>query len=65
LARAYEAALGAAQTAARPAATPTPTYTAEIAARGGDALYQAQTAPAAGQVREEYARAGQWLKQPN
>jgi hypothetical protein len=65
LARAYEAGVGAAQTAASKQATHVPAYTSEIVARGGDALYQAQTAPAAGQVSEEYARAGQWLRQPN
>jgi hypothetical protein len=36
---------------------PAPVYSAEIEARGGDALFQANTAPAAGQVREEYAAA--------
>ncbi len=64
LARAYEAGVGAAQAKAGSPPSPAPAYTAEIEARGGDALYQAQTAPAAGQVREEYARAGQWLRQP-
>lgn len=58
LARAYEASLPA-----RPSA-PAPVYSTEIEARGGDALFQASAAPAAGQVREEYARSGQWLKQP-
>jgi hypothetical protein len=46
------------------AATPAPAYTAEVEARGGDALFRANTAPAAGQVRDEYARSGQWLRQP-
>jgi len=41
-----------------------PIYAAEIEARGGEALFRATAAPAAGQVREEYARSGQWLKQP-
>ena len=62
LARAYEAAIDAAPAASRAVAAPA--YTAEIEARGGDALYQAQAAPGAGQVREEYARSGQWLRQP-
>ncbi len=61
LARAYESGLGAAQATAT---TPAPAYSAEIEARGGDALFQANAAPAVGQVREEYARSGQWLKQP-
>ncbi len=56
LARAYEAVLPAGR------AAPAPAYSAEIEARGGDALYQANAAPAAGEVREEYARSGQWLQ---
>jgi hypothetical protein len=64
LARAYEAGAGAARAATGSETALAPAYTAEIEARGGDALYAAQTAPAAGQVREEYARAGQWLRQP-
>jgi hypothetical protein len=63
LARAYEAALGAAR-AAGGTASPAPAYTAEIVARGGDALFEAHTAPSTGQVREEFARSGQWLRQP-
>ncbi|HYD24014.1 MAG TPA: cell wall hydrolase [Croceibacterium sp.] len=66
LARAYETALEAARATA--AAAPAPHYSAEIEARGGDALFRAQpssvSGPGAGQVREEYARSGQWLKQP-
>ncbi len=62
LAQAYEARVGTA--AAVAALSPAPAYTPEIEARGGDALYQAQAAPAVGQVREEYARSGQWLRQP-
>ena len=54
LARAYEAAVTGA----------VPIYAAEVEARGGEALFRASAAPAAGQVREEYARSGQWLKQP-
>ena len=54
LARAYEQAVAA----------PAPVYAAEVEARGGDALFRADFAPAAGQVREEYARSGQWLRQP-
>jgi hypothetical protein len=63
LARAYEAGLDGARQAA-PAATPAPHYSAEIEARGGDALFQADSAPVGGQVREEYSRSGQWLRQP-
>jgi hypothetical protein len=61
LARAYEESLAAARGAA---ATRAPVYSVEIEARGGDARFRANTAPAAGQVREEYARSGQWLRQP-
>jgi hypothetical protein len=64
LARAYEAGLGAAPAPGVRASSPAPAYSAEIEARGGDALFQANTAPGAGQVREEYARSGQWLRQP-
>ncbi len=60
LARAYEETLAEAHgvTAA------SPVYAVEVEARGGDALFRANAAPSAGQVREEYARSGQWLKQP-
>jgi len=61
LARAYEEAVAETRVAA---AGPGPVYSAEIEARGGDALFRAQAAPATGQVREEYARSGQWLRQP-
>jgi hypothetical protein len=54
LARAYEVAVR----------EEAPVYAAEVEARGGEALFRASAAPAAGQVREEYARSGQWLKQP-
>jgi hypothetical protein len=66
LARAYEAALQQAVqiTPAAAAVTPAPTYSAEIEARGGDALFRSNAAPATGQVREEYERSGQWLRQP-
>ncbi len=60
LALAYETGLEA----ARQPATPAPVYAAGIEARGGDALFRADTVPTTGQVREEYARSGQWLRQP-
>jgi len=63
LARAYEEATTDARGIAAPN-HPAPVYAAAIEARGGDTLFHASTAPAAGQVREEYARSGQWLKQP-
>jgi hypothetical protein len=68
LARAYEAGLhnvtaASAITPVRPAA-PSPAYAPDVQARGGDALFQAHVAPAAGQVLEPYARSGQWLNQP-
>jgi hypothetical protein len=55
LARAYEEAA---------ASRPAPVYAVAIEERGGESLFRANAAPAAGQVREEYARSGQWLKQP-
>ena len=65
LARAYEEAVAQARGAA---AAPAPVYSAAVEARGGDALFRANAAPGAGpttgQVREEYARSGQWLRQP-
>ncbi len=39
-------------------------FATEIEARGGDALFEVQTAATSGQVREEYARSGPWLRQP-
>jgi hypothetical protein len=65
LARAYEETLDQPRSvAALQVRTPAPVYAAAVEARGGDALYRADTMPGAGQVREEYARSGQWLKQP-
>jgi hypothetical protein len=58
LARAYE------EIAAQHASAPAPVYAVAVEERGGEALFRAHVAPAAGQVREEYARSGQWLKQP-
>ena len=65
LARVYEAAHDPLAIAAP--AVPvraTPVYASEIEARGGDDLSRAIASPATGQVREEYARSGQWLRQP-
>jgi spore germination cell wall hydrolase CwlJ-like protein len=64
LARAYEAGLRTASPSQPAAPASAISYTPEVEARGGDALFRITTAPAAGQVREEYARSGQWLKQP-
>jgi len=61
LARAYEEELAETRGAA---SVPAPVYASAIEERGGDALFRANASPAAGQVREEYARAGQWLRQP-
>jgi hypothetical protein len=63
LARVYEEATAEAGGVAA-AGRPAPVFAAAIEARGGDALFRANTAPGTGQVREEYARSGQWLKQP-
>ena len=68
LAKAYESGLHAAPSAPAQALTSaamvTPAYAPEVQARGGDALFRANVAPAAGQVLEPYARSGQWLNQP-
>lgn len=64
LAKAYESSLRARPAAAAMAMQPAPSYVPAVEARGGDALFRANVAPAAGQVRDEYARSGQWLRQP-
>ncbi len=65
LARAYEEARRKAEAASRPsAALPAPAYTAEIQARGGDALFTAEKLPQSGAVRDEFANAGKWKEQP-
>ena len=66
LAHAYESGLrmAPAPILASAPAQPTPAYVPAVQARGGDAVFRANVAPAAGQVREEYAHSGQWLKQP-
>jgi len=68
LARAYEAEHPEMLRAAAVANHPAPAYSAEIEARGGDALFRANASSVsgtgAGQVREEFARSGQWLRQP-
>jgi hypothetical protein len=51
----------AALAAASPA--PTPSYTAELEQRGGDALYRADKLPGS-TVRPEYENSGRWLAQP-
>ena len=63
LARAFEAARREAETAgARPVATPT--YTAEVEANGGDALFRADRLPSGGDIRAEYRRSGRWIGTP-
>lgn len=64
LARVYEAAHEPLATAPAAPVRATPIYASEIEARGGDDLFRASASPATGQVREEYARSGQWLRQP-
>ena len=65
LARAYEAGVHqAALVVPHAAPAPTPSYAPDVEARGGEALFRAHVAPAAGQVLDQYARAGQWLQQP-
>ncbi|MXP32703.1 cell wall hydrolase [Parerythrobacter jejuensis] len=62
LANAYEEARKKAEAAARAASAPT--YTPEIEARGGDSLFTAEKLPGVGNVKPEYANAGQWKEQP-
>lgn len=66
LARAYEAALPrtAPLQAQRTVATRLPVYSAEIEARGGEALFRADNLPAGGGVKPEFERSGQWLQHP-
>ncbi len=80
LAQSYVATLAAAHPSAQPqhgatavaaavaagagAAAPLPSYTAEIQARGGEALYTGNRLPGAGEVKSEYARSGQWIAHP-
>jgi hypothetical protein len=60
IARAYEITHpAAAAQAAR--ATPAPSYSANIAAQGGDALFTGDRLPTSGGVRDEYAQSGQWI----
>lgn len=56
---------GSAPSPGRPTRSdPAPRYTQEIEQRGGDAQFKAGKLPQSGNVREEYARAGQWKEQP-
>ncbi len=70
LERAYEAGLKTAQqqavvTGYAPVASaPTPTYAAEVQARGGDALFNGTKLPEATGVRPEYANSGKWIGKP-
>lgn len=57
LARAYEVALKTAEPAPVPQALP-------ASAPAVESHFEPRTAPTSGQVREEYARSGQWLRQP-
>ena len=49
---------------APPANHPAPAYAPALQARGGDALYTAQTLPESQGVRPEYAGSGQWIARP-
>lgn len=55
-----------AKAAPAPQAVPTlsPAYSAEVAQRGGDALYRAQNLPASDGIKEEYANSGRWIANP-
>jgi hypothetical protein len=46
------------------ARTAAPAYSADVTARGGDALYSGERLPASGSVRPEYAQSGQWIARP-
>jgi hypothetical protein len=52
--------------AASPAAASAhaPVYSAEIEARGGDALFRADNLPQGGALAPTLQRSGQWLQQP-
>lgn len=67
LARSWEAGLATTGATVRApgAERPPPTaYVPAVQQRGGDALFEARGLSGAGQVREEYARSGQWLARP-
>jgi hypothetical protein len=65
LARAFAASLPAATPVRATAAkAPAPVYSAEIEARGGDALFRADRLPASGALAPELERSGQWLQHP-
>lgn len=67
LARSWEAGLATtgATTPATSAERPQPAaYAPQVQRRGGEALFKARGLSDAGQVREEYARSGQWLARP-
>ncbi len=66
LARAYEDGRRKAETAAKTAVSaPPPTYSAEVKARGGDAIFKADKLPEASGIRPEFANSGKWINQPN
>ncbi|ANU07658.1 cell wall hydrolase [Paraurantiacibacter namhicola] len=50
--------------AAVPAQRAAPTYTADVEARGGDALFRGDKLPDGGTVNPALERSGQWLKRP-
>jgi hypothetical protein len=72
LARAYEASLPrtapmtatAGDGSPRTPAAPPPAYSAEVTARGGDALFRASNLPDGGGLSPELQRSGQWLPRP-
>ena len=79
LARQYEAQNGAstpaaaATAASRPATAgaarqpvpgPAPSYSAEVEARGGDALFRGDRLPQGGSVNPGLENSGQWLRKP-
>lgn len=47
-----------------PADNTAPAYSADVARRGGDAVFRGSNLPDNGQVRPEYRNSGQWIRQP-
>lgn len=71
--RAFEAGFKASQTGALTTtsagttavrAAPPPVYSAELQARGGEALHRADKLPQSGEILPQYANSGQWIARP-
>ncbi len=66
LQKTFEAERAKAETQARtaPARQPAPAYSQAVQQRGGDAIFTADSLPAGGGVKEEYANSGRWIAEP-